>query len=169
MLATGNPQFWLWYFGEYTNHLKGNKICDIDVKIDTRKRRRVFTGRQRPKTLTTSFGFTAQTRRLRQPRPAAAAAADQNSSKFGQWGRWKERKAKGKPRRSRRCGCRRVMPLARQGVIILPSTMINNEQKIKLSIRIIQLASTSLHINIDQKLISYGFWMNAMRVYRVAV
>ena len=53
----------------------------------TRKRRRVFTGRQRPKTLTTSFGFTAQTRQLRQPRPAAAAAADQNSSKFGQWGR----------------------------------------------------------------------------------
>ena len=54
---------------------------------NTRKRRRVFIGRQRPKTLTTSFGFTAQTRRLRQPRPAAAAAADQNSSKFGQWGR----------------------------------------------------------------------------------
>jgi len=56
-------------------------------KLTTRKRRRVFIGRQRPKTLTTSFGFTAQTRRLRQPRPAAAAAADQNSSKFGQWGR----------------------------------------------------------------------------------
>ena len=53
----------------------------------TRKRRRVFIGRQRPKTLTTSFGFTAQTRRLRQPRPAAAAAADQNSLKFGRWGR----------------------------------------------------------------------------------
>ena len=59
----------------------------------TRKRRRVFTGRQRPKTLTTSFGFTAQTRRLRQPRPAAAAAADQNSLKFGRWGRWKPKES----------------------------------------------------------------------------
>ena len=60
----------------------------------TRKRRRVFTGRQRPKTLTTLFGFTAQTRRLRQPRPAAAAAADQNSSKLGGGGAENQRKAK---------------------------------------------------------------------------
>ena len=34
--------------------------------------------RQRPKTATMFFRLTAQTRRLRQPRPAAAAAADQN-------------------------------------------------------------------------------------------
>ena len=59
----------------------------------TRKRRRVFTGRQRPKTLTTLFGFTAQTRRLRQSRPAAATAADQNSLKFGRWGRWKPKES----------------------------------------------------------------------------
>ena len=34
--------------------------------------------RQRPKTATMFFGSTAQTRGLRQIRPAAAAAADQN-------------------------------------------------------------------------------------------
>ena len=39
---------------------------------------RGFAGRQRLKTLTMFFGPTAQTRRLRQPRPAAATAADQN-------------------------------------------------------------------------------------------
>ena len=40
--------------------------------------------------LTMLFGPTAQTRRLRQPRPAAAEAADQNiqfSSKSERWGR----------------------------------------------------------------------------------
>ena len=55
---------------------------------------RGFAGRQRPKTLTMLFGPTAQTRRLRQPRPAAEAAADQNSSKLGGGGAEKPRKAK---------------------------------------------------------------------------
>ena len=44
------------------------------------------------------FGSTAQTRRLRQPRPAAAAAADQNiqfSSKSDRWGRWKSKESRG--------------------------------------------------------------------------
>ena len=44
------------------------------------------------------FGSTAQTRRLRQPRPAAAAAADQNiqfSSKSDRWGRWKSKESWG--------------------------------------------------------------------------
>ena len=56
----------------------------------TRPHGRGFAGRQRPKTMTTLFGPTAQTRRLRQPRPAAAEAADQNiqfSSKSERWGR----------------------------------------------------------------------------------
>ena len=52
---------------------------------------RGFVGRQRPKTLTMFFGFTAQTRQLRQPSPAAAAA-DQNSLAGG--GAENQRKAK---------------------------------------------------------------------------
>ena len=65
---------------------------------NTRPHGRGFAGRQRPKTLTTLFGSTAQTRRLRQPRPAAAAAADQNiqfSSKSDRWGRWKSKESRG--------------------------------------------------------------------------
>ena len=66
---------------------QGDHAPTHSSSLSTPIQRRVFIGRQRPKTPTTSFGFTAQTRRLRQPRPAAAAAADQNSSKSGQWGR----------------------------------------------------------------------------------
>ena len=66
------------------------RLLAYTYTVHTRKRRRVFTGRQRPKTLTMLFCFIAQTRRLRQPRPASAAAADQNiqfSSKSNWWGR----------------------------------------------------------------------------------
>ena len=40
--------------------------------------RQGFIGRQHPKTVGRFFGQTAQTRWLRQPRPAAAEATDKN-------------------------------------------------------------------------------------------
>ena len=79
----------------YWNVPYGYRLAD---KQPTRPHGRGFAGRQRPKTMTTLFGPTAQTRRLRQPRPAAAAAADQNiqfSSKSVRWGRWKSKESRG--------------------------------------------------------------------------
>ena len=74
--------------------LRVSEKATTSAFTSTHTPRQGFVGRQCLKTGAMFFGPTAQTRRLRQPRPAAAA--DQNiqfSSKFGRWGCWKSKES----------------------------------------------------------------------------